>query len=111
LIGQDDAVEQYAGNSRQIGHGVLVPDTVSEDFLASLKDIGLATRKVPLFELFGKAGGGPGCATLYLPSNLELPEASDLRFSRRRDEVARHRERLPKEVTVDPGFFAGRRRG
>src|SRR5690606_22795824 len=62
-IGMDDAVEQYAGNSRQVGGGVLVPDGVSPAFIADLERLGLVTHRVPLFELFGKAGGGPACAT------------------------------------------------
>src|SRR5258705_9843321 len=34
-IDRDDAVEQYAGNSRQVGAGVLVPDGVSPAFTAA----------------------------------------------------------------------------
>mgnify|MGYP006201296293 CR=1 FL=1 len=30
-------------------------------------------RRVALFELFGKAGGGPACATLYMPDDLPVP--------------------------------------
>src|SRR6185436_14277539 len=33
-IGRDDAVEAYAGNSRQVAGGVLVPDGVSGAFAA-----------------------------------------------------------------------------
>lgn len=110
-IGREDAVEQYAGNSRQVEKGVLVPDGVSDAFLASLHDLGLETRKVPLFELFGKAGGGPACATLYLPKNLELPADFPLRYSVRRDEARRRRERIPETVTVDARWFEGRQRG
>src|SRR5690606_6441927 len=110
-IGRDDAVEQYAGNSRQIAGGVLVPDGVSPTFEASLTGLGLATRRVPLFELFGKAGGGPACATLYLPANLALPSTFPLRYTRRRAEAHARRDRLPDRILVDPGYFAGRHRG
>lgn len=110
-IGRDDAVEQYAGNSRQVQQGVLVPDGVSRAFEESLRALGLETLRLPLFELFGKAGGGPACATLYLPRNLELPKDSPLRYSVRRDEARRRRERIPAEVRVDPRWFEGRTRG
>jgi hypothetical protein len=79
--------------------------------VSTMQGIGLAVRRVPLFELFGKAGGGPACATLYLPKNLELPASSTLRYSARRDEAARRRERLPEAIHVDPDFFEGRKRG
>ena len=110
-IGRDDAVEQYAGNSRQVERGVLVPDGVSAAFEDALRGLGLETRRLALFELFGKAGGGPACATLYLPRNLELPADFPLRYSVRRDEARRRRERVPDEVRVDPGWFEGRTRG
>jgi len=80
-IDRDDAVEQYAGNSRQVARGVLVPDGVSNAFVASIEKLGLAVHRVPLFELFGKAGGGPACATLYLPRTLDVPTGSPLRYS------------------------------
>jgi hypothetical protein len=111
LIDQDDAVEQYAGNSRQVAGGVLVPDGVSASFTGALERLGLAIRRVPLFELFGKAGGGPACATLYLPDHLRVPDTAQIRYSRRRDEARARRERLPGRLLVDPGFFAGRSRG
>jgi hypothetical protein len=63
-IDAHDAVEAYAGNSRQVGDGVLVPDGVSGAFLAELAGLGLVTHRVPLFELFGKAGGGPACRAI-----------------------------------------------
>lgn len=110
-IGRDDAVEAYAGNSRQVERGVLVPDGVSAAFEASLRDLGLETVRLPLFELFGKAGGGPACATLYLPRNLELPADFPLRYSVRREEARRRRERIPEEVRVHPDWFRGRQRG
>ncbi|AKU90203.1 hypothetical protein [Vulgatibacter incomptus] len=110
-IGRDDAVEKYAGNSRQVENGVLVPDGVSAAFVESLESLGLRTLRVPLFELFGKAGGGPACATLYLPKNLELPPRFPLRFSVRREEALRRRDRLPEKLSVDPAYFEGRRRG
>jgi hypothetical protein len=106
-----DAVEQYAGNSRQVGNGVLVPDGVSAEFVAHLERLGLVTHRVPLFELFGKAGGGPACATLYLPRNLALPEKLPERYSATRDLVRARRERIPESLQVDKEFFSGRARG
>ncbi|HMG51851.1 MAG TPA: hypothetical protein VK601_00185 [Kofleriaceae bacterium] len=110
-ISQPDAVEQYAGNSRQVGDGVLVPDGVSPAFLAQLSRLGLVTHRVPLFELFGKAGGGPACATLYLPQTLVVPEHAPLRYTATRAEVRARRERIPEKLHVDRAFFAGRARG
>jgi hypothetical protein len=110
-IDRDDAVEQYAGNSRQVEAGVLVPDGVSPAFERALGSLGLAVHRVPLFELFGKAGGGPACATLYLPRDLRLPTDAPLRYSNRRAEVAARRERLPEKVTVAPEYFADKARG
>lgn len=110
-VASHDAVEQYAGNSRQVGNGVLVPDGVSAEFIAQLQRLGLATHRVPLFELFGKAGGGPACATLYLPRTLSLPENLPQRYTATRDLVRARRERIPESVQVDSGFFAGRPRG
>ena len=110
-IGAHDAVEQYAGNSRQVGDGVLVPDGVSPAFTAQLEALGLATHRVPLFELFGKAGGGPACATLYLPRTLAVPADLPLRYSATRDAVRARRERIPVSLHVDRDFFAGRARG
>lgn len=110
-IGADDAVEQYAGNSRQVKDGVLVPDGVSPRFVSDLEGRGLVTHRVPLFELFGKAGGGPACATLYLPRTLGLPEASRLRYSQTRDVARARRERIPESLRVDPAYFAGKTRG
>jgi hypothetical protein len=110
-IEHDDAVEQYAGNSRQIADGVLVPDGVSPAFIEHLQRLGLLTHRVPLFELFGKAGGGPACATLYLPRTLELPEKLTLRYAATRDAVRARRERIPESLLVDREFFAGRSRG
>jgi hypothetical protein len=110
-IDAHDAVEQYAGNSRQIGEGVLVPDGVSPAFLAELGKLGLAAHRVPLFELFGKAGGGPACATLYLPRSLALPERVPLRYAATRDAVRARRERIPEILQVDRIYFQGRARG
>lgn len=110
-ISAHDAVEQYAGNSRQVGAGVLVPDGVSPAFTAQLEALGLATHRVPLFELFGKAGGGPACATLYLPRTLALPDRMPLRYTATRDAVRARRERIPVSLQVDHDFFAGRARG
>ncbi len=110
-IGKDDAVEQYAGNSRQVAEGVLVPDGVSADFIASIEGLGLRIHRVPLFELFGKAGGGPACATLYMPANLRLPSDAPVRYSVRKSEARARRQRYPERLLVDPGFFAGKSRG
>ncbi|HEY0250938.1 MAG TPA: hypothetical protein VGC41_05395 [Kofleriaceae bacterium] len=110
-IGRDDAVEQYAGNSRQVANGVLVPDGVSVEFATAIEDLGLAVHRVPLFELFGKAGGGPACATLYLPRTLHVPSGSPLRYSSNVTKVRSRRDRLPESLTVDPQFFDGKSRG
>jgi len=110
-ITKTDAVEEYAANSRQVADGVLIPDGCSAEFEAALNDVGLATHRVALFELFGKAGGGPACATLYMPANLELPANADLRYSVRRDEAIARRERVPEKLSVDPAFFDGKQRG
>jgi hypothetical protein len=110
-IGRDDAVEAYAGNSRQVAGGVLVPDGVSSGFTGALAGLGLSVHPVPLYELFGKGGGGPACATLYLPSDLSLPADAPIRYSARRDEARSRRDRLPERVEVDPGYFAGKSRG
>jgi hypothetical protein len=110
-IGRDDAVEAYAGNSRQVRDGVLVPEGVSAGFTGALAAMGLAVHPVPLYELFGKAGGGPACATLYLPSDLMLPSDAPIRYSARRDEARARRERLPARLEVDPGYFEGKTRG
>ncbi len=110
-IDRADAVDEYAGNSRQVRNGVLVPDGVSSAFAASIEALGLAVHRVPLFELFGKAGGGPACATLYLPRTLEIPEGVSLRYSATTKVVRARRERLPKRLVVDPAFFEGKARG
>lgn len=110
-IDRHDAVEMYAGNSRQVERGILVPDGVSSGFIGSMQRLGLEVARVPLFELFGKAGGGPACATLYLPRNLALPARAPIRYGVRRAEAHARRERLPERLLVDPGFFAGRARG
>src|SRR5690606_33625010 len=54
-ITRDDAVEKYAGNSRQVEGGVLVPHEVSRAFTDSLEALGLVTHRIALYELFGKA--------------------------------------------------------
>lgn len=110
-IERGDAVEGYAGNSRQVEGGVLVPAGASPRFESDIAGLGLAVHRVELFELFGKAGGGPACATLYLPANLELPERSPLRYSQRRAEALARRERLPNQLAVQPEYFEGKRRG
>ncbi len=110
-IAAADAVTEYAGNSRQVGAGVLVPDGVSAEFGARLEGMGLALHRVPLFELFGKAGGGPACATLYLPRSLMLPAQLPLRYSASREIVRARRERIPQSLRVDPSYFEGKARG
>jgi hypothetical protein len=110
-IGRDDAVEAYAGNSRQVGSGVLVPEGVSPAFTGAIAAMGLSVHPVPLYELFGKAGGGPACATLYLPADLSVPEKAPIRYSVRRAEAMARRERLPERLEVDPDYFAGKPRG
>ena len=110
-ISAHDAVEQYAGNSRQVGDGVLVPDGVSPAFVEDLQRLGLVTHRVPLFELFGKAGGGPACATLYMPAALTLPAKLTLRYSASRDLVRARRERIPELLQVNREYFAGKARG
>ena len=110
-IDRDDAVEQYAGNSRQVGSGVLVPDGVSPAFVGAIEALGLSTHRVPLFELFGKAGGGPACATLYLPKTLDVPVSLPLRYTATRDAVRARRERIPETLRVDRAYFEGKPRG
>jgi hypothetical protein len=110
-IDRDDAVHQYAGNSRQVRGGVLVPDGASPRFEATIGGLGLACHRVPLFELFGKAGGGPACATLYLPRTLALPAHAPMRYTATKDAVKARRGRIPERLTVDPSFFADRTRG
>jgi hypothetical protein len=110
-ISRDDAVEQYAGNSRQVARGVLVPDGVSAELTGALARLGLETHRVPLFELFGKAGGGPACATLYLPRSVSIAENAPLRYSATRAAVQARRSRIPETLRVDREFFAGKRRG
>ena len=110
-IDRDDAVEQYAGNSRQVGAGVLVPDGVSPAFVGAIERLGLSTHRVPLFELFGKAGGGPACATLYLPRTLDVPVSLPLRYTATRDAVRARRDRIPETLRVDRAYFEGKPRG
>ena len=110
-IGATDAVDQYAGNSRQVNSGVLVPDGVSAEFVSAIEGRGLVTHRVPLFELFGKAGGGPACATLYLPRTLHLPGGSPLRYSQSRAAAHARRERIPESLRVDAAYFTGKTRG
>ena len=110
-IGMDDAVRQYAGNSRQVGRGVLVPDGVSVAFTDAIARLGLDLHRVPLFELFGKAGGGPACATLYLPRTLAVPATAPFRYSASRAAAQARRETIPERLTVSPDFFLGKSRG
>ncbi|HEX4449688.1 MAG TPA: hypothetical protein VH143_02405 [Kofleriaceae bacterium] len=110
-IDKHDAVDEYAGNSRQVASGVLVPDGVSPAFIAAIERLGLDVHRVPLFELFGKAGGGPACATLYLPRTVDVPPSFRLRYSASRDAVRARRDRIPDRLKVDRGFFEGKARG
>jgi hypothetical protein len=66
---------------------------------------------VPLIELFGKAGGGPACATLYLPRTLAVPEHSPLRYTATRAQVRARRDRIPETLQVSEAYFTGRSRG
>ncbi|HEY1553026.1 MAG TPA: hypothetical protein VGG28_34585, partial [Kofleriaceae bacterium] len=110
-IDKHDAVDEYAGNSRQVASGVLVPDGVSPAFIAAIDRLGLGVHRVPLFELFGKAGGGPACATLYLPRTVDVPPSFRLRYSASRELVRARRDRIPNRLRVDRGFFEGKARG
>ncbi len=110
-IDRADAVDGYAANSRQVGDGLLVPDRASAAFLARVKALGLTPHRLALDELFAKAGGGPACATLYLPADLALPADHPARYSNRRQEAHRRRDRIPARLTVAPDYFAGRPRG
>jgi hypothetical protein len=110
-IDRHDAVDEYAGNSRQIARGVLVPDGVSGSFVESIEKLGLDAHRVPLFELFGKAGGGPACATLYLPRTIDVPRDLPLRYSATRTNVRARRDRIPERLRVARDFFDGKARG
>ncbi len=110
-IGMADAVHHYAGNSRQVKQGVLVTDTVSPAFATSLERLGLTLHRIALFELFGKAGGGPACATLHLPASLALPARAPFRYSVSRAQALARREAIPERLRVSSDFFAGRVRG
>lgn len=110
-IGMADAVHNYAGNSRQVNRGVLVNEDVSAGFLASLERLGLTVHRVALLELFGKAGGGPACATLQLPRSLSLPPEAPFRFSANREAAFARRGAIPEHLHVSPEFFAGKARG
>lgn len=110
-IGADDAVDAYAANSRQVGAHLLVPKGVSPAFLADVRHRGVTPIEIELDELFGKAGGGPACATLYLPRDVSLPASHPLRYSQRRDEVEARAAQIPDRVAVDPQFYAARARG
>ena len=66
-----------------------------------------STHRVPLFELFGKAGGGPACATLYLPRTLEVPVSLPLRYSATRDAVRARGARIPETLRVDRAYLRG----
>ncbi len=110
-IGMADAVHHYAGNSRQLHRGVLVNNGVSAGFVAALERLGLTVHPVPLGELFGKAGGGPACATLPLPRSLAIPAHAPFRYSAGRAAAIKRREAIPESLRVSPDFFAGKARG
>ncbi|MBK9069697.1 MAG: hypothetical protein IPL79_01615 [Myxococcales bacterium] len=111
-ISQQDAQIAYAANSRQVRNGLLTPRGASDEFIAAMRDeAGLALIEVALHELFGKAGGGPACATLYLPANLALPEAFAMRYRKQRGTAHARIDRLAETLTVDPDYFAGKKRG
>jgi hypothetical protein len=107
-IAQDDATGAFAANSRQVNKGLLVPNGVSERFLSAIEELGLVPRKVRVNELFGKAGGGPACATLPLPANIPIPETSPLRYSVVREQVAARRERIPTRLMVSSEYYESR---
>jgi hypothetical protein len=107
-IEQEDATGSFAANCRQVGKGILVPNGVSDAFLATIESLGLQPRKVRVNELFGKAGGGPACATLPLPANISIPETSTLRYSVIREQVAARRERIPTRLMVSSEYYESR---
>jgi hypothetical protein len=111
VIDKTDAVDAYAANARQVLNGVLVPEGTSTAFRNALQRLELDIKTVALNELFGKAGGGPACATLYLPANLDLPIDSPLRYSVSRPRAIARRDRVAERVRVDPGYFVNRPRG
>ena len=90
---------------------MLVNEDVSAGFVASLERLGLIVHRVALLELFGKAGGGPACATLHLPRTLSLPPDAPFRFSAVREVAIARREAIPERLHVSPEFFAGKARG
>ncbi len=110
-IGMADAVHNYAGNSRQVNRGVLVNEAVSAGFGSAIERLGLAVHRVPVRELFGKAGGGPACATLPLPATLRVPANAPFRFSVNRAAAVARRETIPERLRVSPEFFTGKARG
>jgi hypothetical protein len=104
-LDRSDAVDAYAGNSRQIGETLLTTALVSEVFTGQMQALGLEVVRLELAELFGKAGGGPGCATLYLPTNLEVPADSPLRYSGLRELAHQRATRVAERVLVDADYF------
>jgi hypothetical protein len=110
-ISQTDAVEHYAANSRQVGRGLLMAEGASDDFCQRVRDNGLEPYPIRLTELFGKAGGGPACATLYLPRSVHIPDDFRYRYSMQRQKAQQRLNRIARRVTVDPRYFADRSRG
>jgi hypothetical protein len=108
-FGRTDAVEHLAGNCRQVGHAVLVPDGASVDFERSLTELGLVSRRVRLRELLGKGGGGPACATLHLPAKLAIPASAPVRYSVSREAIRARRDRVPARLTVAAAYHARKR--
>src|SRR5262249_7453357 len=109
-IGQHEAVEQDAGKSRPGGDGVPGSARAATAFGHELQRLGLGTHLVPLFDLFGRAGGGPACATLSLPRTLAVPADLPLRYTATRAAVRARRERIPDILQVDRLYFEGRAR-
>ncbi len=108
-IDPEDALA-FAANCRQVGKGLMMPNGVSDRFLATVESLGLHPRRVKLGELLGKAGGGPACATLPLPENIPIPDASPLRYSVVREKVLERKERMPNRVMVSSEFYESRAR-
>ncbi len=110
-ISREDAQDAYASNSRQLRDGLLVPQQASKAFKEVATSSGLSVKELSLNELFGKAGGGPACATLYVPSQVRVPANFPLRYSLQREAALKRRERIPKTLTVDKSYFDNRKRG
>ncbi len=111
LIDHKDAVTYYAGNSRQVCNTLLVAQGVSDTFLKKMHATHLKTHELTFEQLFGKAGGGPGCLTLPLPNNLVFDDDMPCRFTVQKNNAWAHLHRIPQTVSVDPAYFQGKHRG